>query len=112
MFVHTVAVYRQAATVSAGNQTFGAYAAVGGLGAVPCLVEPMQARQIATILGDLIEKAYWITWGAEDIRNGDRIVWNARTFALTYFQDDQHRVGTNIPAHQVGILREELFAPV
>lgn len=105
-FPHTVAVSRFSHSVASGQETHS-LAAVAGLGAVPCLVETMSARQQQNILGAISQKIYRISWGTEDLRDGDRITWKTRSFILQYDADDQHRVGTGIPPYQTGILREE-----
>lgn len=105
-FPHTVAVSRFSHTVASGQETH-ALAAVGGLEAVPCLVEPMSAQRQQNILGAISQKVYRISWGTEDLRDGDRLTWKTRTFALQYDADDQHRVGSNMAPYQTGILRED-----
>lgn len=106
---HTVAVTRDASSVASGTETHTGYAAVSGMSAVPCLVEPISSKNQLTILGTIAQKTYRITWGTEAMQDGDRITWLTRVFRLQYDADDQYRAGSNFPSYQTGILTEEAF---
>lgn len=108
-FLHTVGVSRDASSVASGSETHSGYAAVPGLSAVRCLVEPISSKNQLTILGTIAQKTYRITWGTEALQNGDRITWLTRVFRLQYDADDQYRAGSNFPSYQTGILTEEAF---
>lgn len=73
-----------------------------------CLIEPMGAYRKVTLLGTSGGRRFHISWeGGEDLRDGDRVLWQGRKFRLEYDADDRYRSGGVVGPYQTGILHEE-----
>lgn len=105
---HTAQVLRRSSSVSALVETPGAWTTVHA--SLPCEIEPQGAKRKMTLLGSISGRVYQMSWGTEEVLDGDRVVWNNRTFRFHYDSDDTQRLGGIVDAYQTGILTEERVA--
>lgn len=68
---------------------------------VSCLLEPIATKDMDAILGRVPSAVYRMTWGTEDIRTNDTIVWNGAPYVLKETLSDTLRGAF---PYQTGIL--------
>ena len=79
MLIHTASVERQNLTPVAGHVP-GTWSQV--IAEVRCLVETLKGHSKDSMFGRISGAAYRLSWGAEDIRNGDRVTWNSKAWII------------------------------
>lgn len=104
-FIHTAVVSREGATISSGQTVFGGFSQV--FAALKCLIEPLPAWRQVSVIGLFGGRAFSVTWGNESLREGDRFLWNGRTFTFKLNADDQYRGDSGVPPYQTGMLLED-----
>lgn len=87
-FRHTVGVSRHSEAVVDRKRVM-AWSTVIASAAV--LIEALPSRQKPSILGRMAGAAYTMTWGLDDIREGDRVAWNGQTFTVKEITRDTTR---------------------
>lgn len=109
MFPHKIDVYRSSSTISAGAETLNTDNLVHSQ--ISCLIEGMGAARQATILGTWSGYKYHLTWGSEEIREEDLIVFSGKNYLFRRGTDDRLRpIGeTNMPAYQTGFIEEDIL---
>lgn len=107
-FLHTAQVLRERHAVASGAETYNGFAQV--FPALRCLIEPMPAWRQATAIGIVGGRVFCVTWANEALREGDRVVWQGRTFKLALNSDDRYRGQSAIPAYQTGTLTEDVVS--
>jgi hypothetical protein len=93
-YLHTVDVRRTVSslTVAAPETVYSN---------VACLVEPLPAKALESVMGRVPHAMYEMTWGTEDIRMNDTVIFEGVEYVLKELRRDTLRP-TN-PYH-VGIL--------
>lgn len=77
------AFFNQSVDVKRQSTTGGTVGAVSQvLTGVSCLIEPLATKDMDSILGRVPSAVYRMTWGTEDIRTNDVIVWNSASYVL------------------------------
>ena len=99
MYIHTAATKREARTAN-GDGTFTSALATN-LSSVACLVEPLSTRSRESIIGRIPSARYRLTWGTDDIQNGDTVIWNGSQYIIGEIINDTLRFDT---PYQTGIL--------
>ena len=88
LFIHAAAVSRQVGSVQSGTRQESWQVVIDPLA---CRIEPLTGRDRESILGRIGQLVYRMSWGTEDVRDGDRIAWNGRTFVTREILDDTGR---------------------
>lgn len=94
-FNQTVDVKR----VSTGGGTVSAPTQV--LSGVRALLEPISTKEMEGVYGRIPSAVYRMTWGTEDIRSGDVIVWGGSSYVIKETLSDTLRGAF---PYQTGIL--------
>lgn len=89
LFVHTVSVTRSTDTLD-GKTIKPIWSTTQA--AMRCRVEPLTSREKETIFGRVSQARYRMTWGTEDVREGDRVSWTGKTFVVRELTDDTGRL--------------------
>lgn len=108
-FFHTAQALRESTSIASGVETYQGWTSV--YASFACLVEPMPAFRQVTFFGVVSGGVFCVTWGDETLHEGDRIVWNGRTFTLKLSVDDRYRgTDTSIEPYQTGVLTEDVLS--
>jgi hypothetical protein len=66
------------------------------------LVEPRRSQESSTQIGQLSQEGWLLTWwDGSELRAGDQVTWQSKTFVVEGLIDDRHRPGGRVAAYQV-----------
>ena len=88
LYIHSAAVSRQVGTVLSGSRQESWQVVIAALS---CRIEPLTGRDRESILGRIGSLVYRMSWGTEDVRDGDRVAWEGKTFITREVLDDTGR---------------------
>lgn len=102
-FAHTISVWRQPHTITDRKRDKGLSEVASS---VRCLIEPRPSVETRSQMGRISQGDHVVTWGVEDIRANDTVVWGERRFIVERVIPDVSRPGSSIPPYNVAELSE------
>lgn len=100
LFIHSASVVRQVGAVVSGSRQESWQEIMDDL---PCRIEPLTGRDKESILGRIGTLVYRMSWGMDDVRDGDRIQWDGKTFIVQEVLKDTGRASLR---YQTCLLKE------
>lgn len=94
--------FNQTVDVKRGSTTGGTVAApTQVLTGIRALIEPISSKEMDTVYGRIPSAVYRMTWGTEDIRSNDTVVWGGSSYVIKETLSDTLRGAF---PYQTGIL--------